>query len=83
MTATRIYSAARSREDALAECERLVGAQFAPEPVAALAAMCRPSRSQRLPGDPEALRAQRRADDAGGEAAAVELGLGDEPLASR
>ena len=38
MTATRIYSAARSREDALAECERLVGAQFAPEPVAALAA---------------------------------------------
>ena len=41
MTATRIYSAARSREDALAECERLVGAQFAPEPVAALAAMCR------------------------------------------
>ena len=40
MTATRIYSAARSREDALAECERLVGAQFAPEPVAALAAMC-------------------------------------------
>ncbi len=41
MTATRIYSAARSREDALAECERLVGAQFAPEPVAALAALCR------------------------------------------
>jgi diguanylate cyclase (GGDEF)-like protein/putative nucleotidyltransferase with HDIG domain len=41
MTATRIYSAARSREDALAECLRLVGAQFAPEPVAALAAMCR------------------------------------------
>ena len=41
MTATRIYCAARSREDALAECERLVGAQFAPEPVAALAAMCR------------------------------------------
>ena len=41
MTATRIYSAARSREDALAECERLVGGQFAPEPVAALAAMCR------------------------------------------
>jgi diguanylate cyclase (GGDEF)-like protein/putative nucleotidyltransferase with HDIG domain len=40
MTATRIYSAARSREDALAECERLVGAQFAPAPVAALAAMC-------------------------------------------
>jgi diguanylate cyclase (GGDEF)-like protein/putative nucleotidyltransferase with HDIG domain len=40
MTATRIYSAARSREDALAECERLVGAQFAPEPVAALAALC-------------------------------------------
>ena len=28
MTATRIYSAARTREDALAECERLVGAQF-------------------------------------------------------
>jgi diguanylate cyclase (GGDEF)-like protein/putative nucleotidyltransferase with HDIG domain len=41
MTATRIYSAARTREDALAECERLVGAQFGPEPVAALAAMCR------------------------------------------
>ena len=41
MTATRIYSAARSREDALAECQRLVGAQFGPEPVAALAAMCR------------------------------------------
>jgi diguanylate cyclase (GGDEF)-like protein/putative nucleotidyltransferase with HDIG domain len=41
MTATRIYSAARSRGDALAECERLVGAQFAPEPVAALAAICR------------------------------------------
>ena len=40
MTATRIYSAARSREDALTECERLVGAQFAPEPVAALAALC-------------------------------------------
>jgi diguanylate cyclase (GGDEF)-like protein/putative nucleotidyltransferase with HDIG domain len=40
MTATRIYSAARSREGALAECERLVGAQFAPAPVAALAAMC-------------------------------------------
>jgi diguanylate cyclase (GGDEF)-like protein/putative nucleotidyltransferase with HDIG domain len=40
MTATRIYSAARSREDALAECERLVGAQFAPEPVRALAALC-------------------------------------------
>jgi HD-GYP domain-containing protein (c-di-GMP phosphodiesterase class II) len=40
MTATRIYSAARSREDALAECERLVGAQFSPEPVAALAALC-------------------------------------------
>jgi putative nucleotidyltransferase with HDIG domain len=41
MTATRIYSAARSREDALAECQRLVGAQFGPKPVAALAAMCR------------------------------------------
>jgi len=40
MTATRIYSAARTREDALAECERLVGAQFAAEPVAALAALC-------------------------------------------
>ena len=40
MTATRIYSAARSREDALAECERLVDAQFAPEPIAALAALC-------------------------------------------
>jgi diguanylate cyclase (GGDEF)-like protein/putative nucleotidyltransferase with HDIG domain len=40
MTATRIYSAARSREDALAECERLVGAQFALEPVVALAALC-------------------------------------------
>jgi len=36
MTATRIYSSARSREDALAECERLVGAQFAREPVVAL-----------------------------------------------
>jgi HD-GYP domain-containing protein (c-di-GMP phosphodiesterase class II) len=32
MTATRIYSAARTREDALAECERLVGAQFASAP---------------------------------------------------
>jgi putative nucleotidyltransferase with HDIG domain len=41
MTATRIYSAARSREDALAECVRLVGGQFAAEPVGALAAMCR------------------------------------------
>jgi len=41
MTATRIYSAARSREDALAECERLIGGQFVAEPVAALAAMCR------------------------------------------
>ena len=40
MTATRIYSAARTREDALAECERLVGAQFSPAPVAALAALC-------------------------------------------
>ena len=40
MTATRIYSAARTREDALAECERLVGAQFSPAPVAALAAFC-------------------------------------------
>jgi diguanylate cyclase (GGDEF)-like protein/putative nucleotidyltransferase with HDIG domain len=39
MTATRIYSSARSREDALAECERLVGAQFAAEPVAALVAL--------------------------------------------
>jgi HD-GYP domain-containing protein (c-di-GMP phosphodiesterase class II) len=36
MTATRIYSPARSREDALAECERLVGEQFAPAPIAAL-----------------------------------------------
>jgi diguanylate cyclase (GGDEF)-like protein/putative nucleotidyltransferase with HDIG domain len=36
MTATRIYSSARSRDDALAECERLIGAQFAPAPVAAL-----------------------------------------------
>jgi diguanylate cyclase (GGDEF)-like protein/putative nucleotidyltransferase with HDIG domain len=40
MTATRVYSAARSREEALAECERLVGAQFAPEPVAALVELC-------------------------------------------
>ena len=40
MTATRIYSAARTREDALAECRRLVGAQFSPAPVAALAALC-------------------------------------------
>ena len=40
MTATRIYSAARTREDALAECVRLVGAQFSPAPVAALAALC-------------------------------------------
>jgi diguanylate cyclase (GGDEF)-like protein/putative nucleotidyltransferase with HDIG domain len=40
MTATRIYSAARTRGDALAECERLVGAQFTPAPVAALAALC-------------------------------------------
>jgi diguanylate cyclase (GGDEF)-like protein/putative nucleotidyltransferase with HDIG domain len=39
MTATRIYSPARSREDALAECERLVGEQFAPAPVAALLAL--------------------------------------------
>jgi diguanylate cyclase (GGDEF)-like protein/putative nucleotidyltransferase with HDIG domain len=49
MTATRIYSAARSREDALAECERLVGAQFAPEPVAALAAMCRATLTPSAP----------------------------------
>ena len=49
MTATRIYSAARSREDALAECERLVGAQFAPEPVAALAAMCRAALTPSAP----------------------------------
>jgi diguanylate cyclase (GGDEF)-like protein/putative nucleotidyltransferase with HDIG domain len=42
MTATRIYSSARSREDALAECERLVGAQFAAEPVAALLALDAP-----------------------------------------
>ena len=83
MTATRIYSAARSREDALAECERLVGAQFAPEPVAALAAMRGAETSQRLPGDPEALRAQRRGHDAAGEAPAVEVGLGDEPLGRR
>ncbi len=40
MTATRIYSSARTPQDALAECERLVGAQFAPEPVAALVALC-------------------------------------------
>ena len=39
MTATRIYSTARTRDDALAECERLVGAQFAAEPVAALVAL--------------------------------------------
>jgi diguanylate cyclase (GGDEF)-like protein/putative nucleotidyltransferase with HDIG domain len=42
MTATRIYSSARSREDALAECERLVRAQFAAEPVAALLALDAP-----------------------------------------
>jgi diguanylate cyclase (GGDEF)-like protein/putative nucleotidyltransferase with HDIG domain len=40
MTATRVYSAARSREEALAECERLIGAQFAPEPIAALVDLC-------------------------------------------
>jgi diguanylate cyclase (GGDEF)-like protein/putative nucleotidyltransferase with HDIG domain len=49
MTATRIYSSARSREDALAECERLIGAQFAPAPVAALLALDAP--------EPEALTA--------------------------
>jgi diguanylate cyclase (GGDEF)-like protein/putative nucleotidyltransferase with HDIG domain len=39
MTATRVYSAARSREEALEECVRLIGAQFAPEPVGALVAL--------------------------------------------
>ncbi len=42
MTATRIYSSARSRDDALAECERLIGAQFVAEPVAALLALDAP-----------------------------------------
>ena len=40
MTATRVYSAARSRDEALEECVRLVGAQFAPEPVRALVELC-------------------------------------------
>ena len=84
MTATRIYSAARTREDALAECRRLVGAQFSPAAGRRAGGAVRgPSRSQRLPGDPQALRAQRRGDDAGGEAPPVELGLGDEPLRRR
>jgi HD-GYP domain-containing protein (c-di-GMP phosphodiesterase class II) len=42
MTAERPYSAARPVAEALAECERLAGEQFAAEVVAALVAVLRP-----------------------------------------
>ena len=64
MTATRIYSAARTREDALPNANGWSARSSRPRPSPRWRRCARPSRSQRLPGQPEALRAQRRAHHA-------------------